>query len=420
VFLAQEFDAVADGVPYLSSRRIRLISPDLRSRIVGYLATAPEAAPGFRTDGAWVWPEALADHVREQGARPQAQLFEHMQDQWFLLPDSVSEQDLAEAARVAAGPPTPDPPSHPGDEYFRGERPGASPHTLLLWQFHDERANSYERLYTVDGWTQSSRLTSKRIRPELDPWEYEEIAERDAADLNTEQAARFARAALRAATETDPDEHGLRLARVFDGESPTGTPMFSPARLRIPELTRRQRLATYLAQGRLVVRATGHVADPLDPSRGPVVPLSYRTDGTWIWQEALAYYVLNRGAAPELELLCHIEERGYRLPDLVPTDIVRLAAGAVPAGPHVTSTPEPAPEPMAYLRSDSGALFRARGGSPFETDLFDRDLRWGGSDRLWRSRYSDSEEVFTTISEQEAIDVIERCWRSGTALPPYR
>ena len=420
MFLAQEYDAVADGVPYLSPRRIRLISPDLRSRIVGYLATAPVAAPGSRTDGVWVWPEVLADHVRNTGARPQAQFFEHMRDQWFLLPDSVSEQDLAEAARAAAGPPAPDPPSHVDDRFFRGARPGADPHVLLLWQFRDERGNTYERLYTVDGWTQSSRLVSKRDRPELDPWEYEEIPEPEAARLNTELATRFADAALRGARETDPDEHGLRLARVFDGESPTGTPMFSPARLRIPEPVRRRRLAVYLERGRLVVRATGHVADPFDPSSGPVVPLGFRTDGTWIWQEALAYYVLHRGVAPELELLCHIEERGYRPPDEVPPEVLRLAAAAVPAGPRVTAAPEPPPEPMTYLRTGSGALLRARGGSPFQTDLLDRDLRWGGSDRLWRSRYSDSDEVFTTISEQEAIDLIDARWRDGTASAPYR
>jgi hypothetical protein len=420
VFLAQEFDAAADGVPYLSPRRIRIISPDLRSRIVGYLATAPQVAPGLRTDGAWVWPEALADHVREHGARPQAQLFEHMRDQWFLLPDAVSEEELEEAAHVAAGPPTLDPPSHVDGRFYRGERSGANPHTLLLWRFTGELGGTYERLYTVDGWTRSGRLSSKENRPELDPWEYEEISERAAAELNTELAARFARAALKSARETDPDDNGLRLARVFDAESPSGKPMFSPARLRIPELVRRQRLASYLGQGRLVVRASGHTADPFDPERGPVVPLSYRTDGTWIWQEALAYYVLQRGVAPELELLCHIEERGYRPPDDVLPDTVRLAADAVPAGPRVPPTPEPAPEPMAYLRSGSGDLFRARGGSPFQTDLFDRDLRWGGSDRLWRTRYSDSDEVFTAIAEQEAIDVIDDRWRSGTALAPYR
>ena len=99
----------ADGVPYLSPRRTRLVAPDLRARIVGYLATAPEAAPGFRTDGAWVWPEAWPPRPGAGRATAAAAVRAHARASWFLLPDAVSEQDLAEAARVAAGPPTPRP-----------------------------------------------------------------------------------------------------------------------------------------------------------------------------------------------------------------------------------------------------------------------------------------------------------------------
>src|SRR5215470_10757144 len=131
MFLAQEFDATADGEPYLSPRRTRVNAPDLRARMVGYLATAPQAAPGFRTDGVWVWPEALAERARVDGARPQDQLFQHMRERWFLLPDSVSDPDLSEAAAVASGPPTLDPaPSYVDDRYFVGERPGPSPHRM--------------------------------------------------------------------------------------------------------------------------------------------------------------------------------------------------------------------------------------------------------------------------------------------------
>ena len=417
MFLAQEFDAVADGVPYLSPRRTRLVAPDLRARVVGYLSTAPEAAPGFRTDGAWVWPEALAAHARERGARPQQQLFEHMRERWFLLPDAVSEHDLAEAARVAAGPPTPDPQSSTmDDQFFVGERAGDAPHPLLLWLRRDQRGNPSECLDTMDGWTRTTRLADKRARPDLDPWEYREIGAPEAAAINTENANRSARAALEAAQETAVGERGPRVGRVFDGENPAGGPWFSPRRLRIPEPARRRRLAAYLSEARLDVRVAGLIADPLDPGSEPVVPLNYRTDGVWVWQEASAYYVLHRGLAPELELLCHIEERGYRLPAAVATDVVELAALAVPSAP----APAVEREPMTYLRSDAGGLFRARGGSVFRTDQFGPDLRWTGSDAFWRSRYGDSDEVFTTVSEQEAIDHIEARWRHGIAVPPYK
>jgi hypothetical protein len=415
MFLAREFDATADGEPYLSPRRTRVNAPDLRARIVGYLATAPEAAPGFRTDGVWVWPATLAEYVRVHGARPQDQLFQHMRERWFLLPERVADEDLAEAGQVAAGPPTPDPASSYVDEaFFVGERPSGTAHRMLIWQRTDQRGDVSERLYTMDGWAYTTQLADKRSRPGLDQWEYREITERQAALLNSEDANRNARAALDGARETVPGERGLRLGRVFDGEDPSGGPWFSPGRLRIPEALRRQRLAQYLSRGRLVVRVSGLMADPLEPARGPVLPLNYRTDGVWIWQEASAYYVLHRGVAPELELLCHIEERGYRLPDEVPADATETAALAVPAGPELA----PARPPMTYLRSHVGALFRAREGSVFRTDEFGPDLRWAGSDRYWRTRYDDSDEVFETISEQQAIDEIDHRWRRGAAAAP--
>jgi hypothetical protein len=415
VFLAQEFDATADGEPYLSHRRTRVNAPDLRARMVGYLATAPEVAPGFRTDGVWVWPGALAEHVRVHGARPQDQLFQHMRKRWFLLPESVADEDLAEAARVAAGPPTPDPPpSYVDERFFVGERPGTSAHRLLLWQRSDERGEVSERLYTMDGWARTTRLADTRSRPGPDRWEYREITEREAAQINSEAANRNARAVLDRSRETVAGERGLRVGRVFDGEDPSGGPWFSPGRLRIPEPGRRRRLAEYLSKGRLAVRVSGLMADPLQPERGPVLPLNFRTDGVWVWQEASAYYVLHRGVAPELELLCHIEERGYQLPGEVPIDVAEAAAQAASVGP----APAPERAPMTYLRTAFGALFRARDGSVFRTDEFGPDLRWEGSDRFWYSRYGDSDEVFETISEQQAVDEIDRRWREGAAVAP--
>ena len=50
------------GLPDADPDRPRLVEPELRSRVVGYLATAPEVGPDHRTDGVWVWPAALVDH----------------------------------------------------------------------------------------------------------------------------------------------------------------------------------------------------------------------------------------------------------------------------------------------------------------------------------------------------------------------
>jgi hypothetical protein len=257
-------------------------------------------------------------------------------------------------------------------------------------------------------------LADKRARPGVDPWEYREIGDREAADINTDNANRNSRAALDVARQTAPGEGGLRLAAVFDGADASAVPWFSPRRLRIPEPSRRRRLAEYFTQGHLVLRSPGRGPDPLDPGSGPVLPLNYRTDGVWIWSEALAYYLLQRGVAPELELLCHIEEQGYRLPSAVPADVL-VQASRVPMAPPPQGPP---PEPMTYLRSNGVGLFRARGGSVFRTDEFGPDLRWTGSDRYWRSKYSDSDEVLSIISEQEAIADIDARWRRDAAVPP--
>src|SRR5262245_35251653 len=97
MFVAREFDAEAEGRPYISPRRRRLVAPDLRSRLYGYLAHAPEVELGWRSDGVWVWPESLATHVLSGAAVPQRQFADHIGQQWILLPDRLDEATLAQA-----------------------------------------------------------------------------------------------------------------------------------------------------------------------------------------------------------------------------------------------------------------------------------------------------------------------------------
>ena len=106
---AQEYDAVEQGIPYVSTHRRRIIAPDTRSRVAGYLTTAPEAAPGYRTDGVWVWSQSLADRARTAGVAPQEQLYIHLRQRSFLLPDRISSGVLAVAGEAIHGPPTVDP-----------------------------------------------------------------------------------------------------------------------------------------------------------------------------------------------------------------------------------------------------------------------------------------------------------------------
>jgi hypothetical protein len=51
--------------------------------------------------------------------------------------------------------------------------------------------------------------------------------------------------------------------------------------------------------------------DVVDPVRGPVVPVSFRTDGRWIWNEAATYYLDLHRLAPDPGLVAYARDRGY-------------------------------------------------------------------------------------------------------------
>ncbi len=327
-----------------------LRTPDTRARVIGYLATAPVAAPGFRTDGVFVWPQSLADAARDRGLAPPADLYAHMRQTGFLRPDTV-------AAELVAGAVATDPP---------------------------------------------------------------DVGE---SDVDAEQAStQVYEALLRRDRERQPPSSGVRPARLFDGPGPDRTGWFSPRRLRIPEPARRARLAGYLSSGRLVRRATGEVPDPLDPRYR--LRLGWRTDGAWVWPEALAHYVLTRGVAPELELLCHIEARGY---GWTAVDEAGARAAAVAANRR----PLPLPlRPVRYLRDRAGRLARVWGAPPSGSaslevpadsapraslEVLRDDLRWGAPPEP----VDDRGRVlgFQPIDEAEAVALLHERWARADAMP---
>jgi hypothetical protein len=146
-----------------------------------------------------------------------------------------------------------------------------------------------------------------------------------------------------------PDD--LRVAAVFDGEV-DGVPFFTPDRVRVIDPDGRAALVRYLTGAPLVVRAPGLEADPLDPGRGPAVPVGYRSDGVWVWQEATAYYVAERWVAPEDDLLDHIERTGYTPPSTLAGGVMDAAADAV-LDQNRTRPPDTR-NIQYYLRTDSG------------------------------------------------------------------
>ena len=108
----------------------------------------------------------------------------------------------------------------------------------------------------------------------------------------------------------------VRLASVYDLDDGKASPGFSPARARL-EAAERERVATYLAAGALLLATTARLDDVLeaalpDPTEPGRVPVNFRTDGTWVWSDAAHYYVHEHGVSPDPGLLEHIRTSGRR------------------------------------------------------------------------------------------------------------
>jgi hypothetical protein len=109
----------------------------------------------------------------------------------------------------------------------------------------------------------------------------------------------------------------LSIARVFDGLVPdTDEPQFAAEHPVIADLGERRRLSDYLKAGRPFYSTTARDLDRVDRTRGKVVPLSFRTDGTWVWTDSVTYYLEIYGFQPDADLVAHIVANGHQCPNV--------------------------------------------------------------------------------------------------------
>jgi hypothetical protein len=99
----------------------------------------------------------------------------------------------------------------------------------------------------------------------------------------------------------------FKIARVFDFVKPDTGPGFLPEHRVVADAAERDRMLAYLASGTPVLYTTARTQDIVNPEAGQVVPTSFRTDGTWMWTDTVAYYLEQHGLAPDEELAAHIE-----------------------------------------------------------------------------------------------------------------
>jgi hypothetical protein len=133
-----------------------------------------------------------------------------------------------------------------------------------------------------------------------------------------------------AATQADGGE--LRSPRVWDAVDESGRPVVD--REPLPP-TERELVLEYLDAAPVVLAARSFDTDAFDPDREPQVPLTFRTDGTWVWPGAVAYYLREHDLPPDPDFLRHLRARAFRLPE-VDEDTRTRAVEAIAGGPPVS------------------------------------------------------------------------------------
>ncbi|MFR9728240.1 hypothetical protein ACL03H_03360 [Saccharopolyspora sp. MS10] len=105
----------------------------------------------------------------------------------------------------------------------------------------------------------------------------------------------------------------LRTAEVFDAVDEHGRPHVERPALADEEAVA---VADYLDAAPVVLAARSYDADQLDPAAPSAVPLTFHTDGRWIWPGAVSYYLRAHGVPPVGELVEHIRRSGFRVPEV--------------------------------------------------------------------------------------------------------
>ncbi|MFI5843118.1 hypothetical protein ACIA8K_25750 [Catenuloplanes sp. NPDC051500] len=144
----------------------------------------------------------------------------------------------------------------------------------------------------------------------------------DPDELPPYQRTTFGMAALLWAAEPAVP---VRVAPIFPGEQAIdgiAAPGFGPDH---PTLDDGERAAvlSYLDSGAPLVLTTERAPDLVRPERHGGVPMSFRTDGGWIWADAIGFYLREYHLAPDPGLLAAIRAHGHRTPAVGPVALHR-------------------------------------------------------------------------------------------------
>ncbi|WP_158844596.1 TNT domain-containing protein [Saccharothrix deserti] len=139
-------------------------------------------------------------------------------------------------------------------------------------------------------------------------------------------------------------------APLFDGVDPQGNPVHNRPGVHPQEL---DDVLAYLENAPIVLSARSYGPDALKPDATPSVPLSFHTDGTWVWPGGVAYYLRNHHVPPVPQLVQHIRDNNYTVPQVSPE--AENAATAVATG-QAEGAPLPEYQPRVIPEADQHAL----------------------------------------------------------------
>jgi hypothetical protein len=179
------------------------------------------------------------------------------------------------------------------------------------------------------------------------------------------------------------------MRRVRDYAAEGVRPYHSPDRPRVADPIRRRRIANFLEGGTPV----GH---------------GLHTDGVWVWPAGFADEVLDRGLAPEPDLLRHMEGVDFTAACPPRDDDLEKAA-------FEATAPPPAPVAVSYfVRVDDGyppesplSLLRRihRPGHPVADEALWRDLAWHPTHTF--TAHADEYDI-REVTEAHAAEVMDR------------
>lgn len=99
------------------------------------------------------------------------------------------------------------------------------------------------------------------------------------------------------------------------------------------------RTITFLRAGEIIMIALEMGEDECDPTVGCVVPVGFRTDGSWIWSMELEYYADKYSMPIDQDLLCHVLSLDFTMPVVSPEsantaleELMKAAAEYAPEG----------------------------------------------------------------------------------------